>query len=156
MIGWWQNLSQRERIMLAAMVAVLVLALLALGIVRPLVQWRDGGRVALESAETTAMLVDRAVANAGAATAGGATGGELRGIVTAYAGEYEIPVSAFQLTQSGASVIISIEDVSSNRLFAWLGRLAEERNIHVTEARITPARAGSGGVQARVTLGQGG
>lgn len=157
MTGWWQNLSRRERGLVGLMLALVILVGFFLGIFRPLMAWKESGRIDLESAQTTAMLVDRAVANAGEASpTGTATGGELRAIVTAYAGDYDVPVSAFQLTQSGASVIISIEDVSSSRLFAWLGRLEEERDVRVTEARVTPARSGDGSVQARLTLTQGG
>lgn len=156
MAGWWQTLSRREHLLIMIMVAALVAVILSLGVLRPLVSYRDAGRVSLDTAYTTAMLVDQAVATAGSENPqSGASGAQLRGIVTGYANQDNIPVTAFQLSQSGASVIISIENISSSQLFAWLGRLADERNITVSEARITPARSGGTSVQARLTLTQG-
>lgn len=155
MNAWLQNLSRRERLLVGVMVVLVAVTLVSLVVIRPLMKYRADGQVALQSAQTTSLLVSQAVAGAGGENAQTpVTGAALRGIVTSYAGQYNIPVTAFQLDQSGASVIISIENIAGNRLFSWLGRLEEERNIRVTEARISPARSGETNVQARLTLTQ--
>lgn len=158
MSGWWQTLSRRERTMLMVLAIAVGLFLVWFALMRPLFAYRASGELALQSAQSTAILVDRATANAGSSNSGGqgtATGPALRGIITASASANDIPVSAFQLSQTGASVIISIENIPASRLYAWLGQLEAERNIRVTEARISRARFGESTVQARLTLSQG-
>ncbi|NHK29080.1 type II secretion system protein M [Parvularcula flava] len=158
MSNWWQTLSRRERTMLMAMAILLVLFLVYFALMRPLFAWRTSGELALQNAQSTAILVDRATANARTGSGGqgaAATGSALRGIITASASANDIPVSAFQLSQSGASVIISIENIPASRLYGWLGQLETERNIRVSEARISRARFGESTVQARLTLSQG-
>lgn len=158
MTGWWQTLSRRERSMLMAMAVLVGLFLIYFALMRPLFAWRAAGEVALQNAQSTAILVDRATAAAGSGATdgqGAATGPALRGIITGSASANDIPVSAFQLSQSGASVIISIENITASRLYGWLGQLESERNIRVTEARIARARFGETTVQARLTLSQG-
>jgi len=158
MSSWWQILSRRERTMLMGLAVALGLFLIWFALMRPLFAYRASGELALQSAQSTAILVDRATTNAGSGNGGGqgaVTGPALRGIITTSASSNDIPVSAFQLSQSGASVIISIENIQANRLYGWLGQLETERNIRVTEARISRARFGESTVQARLTLSQG-
>lgn len=155
MTAWWKDLSVRERTLLLAMAGLFGVIVFWFLVWRPVFAWHANGRLALDTAQTTASYVAQAADNAGDTGEGGVSGAALRRIVTASATENQVPVSAFQLSQSGTGLTVTIEAMPADRLYAWLGRLETQNGIEVVEARISQARA-EAMVQARLTLGQGG
>lgn len=150
MTAWWQDLSERERLLLMAGGAVVLLAVLVFLVINPITGFRQDARGEYQSAAETY----RRVTLAAAAPRDGAStdAAELRSVLTSSASRSQIVIS--RLNNLEGAIDLSISATEPARLYGWLAVLEEQHGVHVRSAQIRPAT--TQGVTARLTLAPGG
>ena len=152
---WYQKLSQRDRAVVLAVAAAVLLSLVFLALVKPLQQRLDGARAELESRRDLLAWMRQSAAEVQQLRASG------RSTVAAddrppyllldeairAAG---LPAPSRIEPQSGGTQA-QFEGVAFDRLVLLLDRLAEQRGLQVTQASMT-ARNDKGEVGARIVL----
>lgn len=151
MTGWWEELSLREKRLIAVMLAMLLLAVVVLAIIRPAFGFRSQAAQRLEAARMTHEMVLGAPAEAGGSFIEGTS---LRAAVTAAARENNIRLLTIRLDDTGRAMFVSTEGTSWTAVAAWLGDLESDYGIRVREGSL---RRGSGGagLTVQVTLQSG-
>lgn len=150
MRAFWEKLSQRERIFVAAGGAIAGLLVLLQLIVAPAVSWRQSMSEKRDGAEDLYRLVVSASADAGGAIQ--SPGADLASPIinavtdTAAAGGVEI---SFRNARPDGGVDATVT-ADSEKLFEWLRTL--ESRFGVTVAAADIARERDGGVRAQLTL----
>lgn len=150
MMKWWNDLSERERLLIGAAGALAAILVVSLLVIRPLAEWRSDAASRAARAQDSFELVAAAAATAGTRTEQAANAQTpLRQAVTGSAAASDI-----ELVRIGAEVNGQIEVqpalMDGDRLFQWLGVLERDYGVSVTFADI--ARAEQGGVNAQVLV----
>lgn len=142
MIGWWNDLSPRERAMLLVTGALAAVLILTLSVIRPLSAWRDGAaqkaRSAWDAYELT--VAAASVAGEGAALVSG-SGAPLRDALlrTAAAAGFEIIRVG---SENNGQIELQLAPAEGEAFFAWIAELQGRHGIHVAFADMTPTESG--------------
>ncbi len=150
MTGWWNDLSSRERMLLAVLGALMAAFLLLQFTWAPLTDWRESETIRAEQARDGFELVATAAAQGqGNAAAGPSNQVALRQALTQSAANVGI-----ELIRVGAAVNGQIEiqpaDISGDALFQWISMLQTEYGVNVAFADIS--RNDDGLVKAQVLV----
>ena len=152
--GWWQGKPANERLVYSLLAGAATLALLWLGLWRPLADWQAEQALRLRQAEQLAGWLAaneaeaRAVAAAGQGGAG--AGGALLPLVTQAADESGVRLSRLQPEDNGAVSVI-LEQQPFNAVVALLAKLELREGIAVQRASIDAYRS-AGLVNAQLRL----
>ncbi len=142
MSGWWNNLSVRERALVAVagvLAAGLVLSLLVIG---PLVNWNSAAERKASQARDTYELTAAAAAVSGSASSSAAVNATpLRQAVIATAGNIGIELVRIG-SVTDATIEIQTAPTDADTLFGWFDELERRYGIFVTFADMTRGEAG--------------
>ncbi len=154
MIAWWNDLSQREKLLIFIMSGLIAMLAVSLLIVRPVIGFRESANQNLLAAQNTAALVNQAVQAAQLKSTSIQSTDNLRGVITSSAQQSGLRWINIRQSQDNLMITISFSNVQTDKLYSWLIDLQEKRNIVVRDARISDTRSG-GGIEATLTLVQG-
>lgn len=150
MMKWWNDLSERERLLIGAAGALAAILVVSLLVIRPLAEWRSDAASRAARAQDGYELVSAAAATAGTRTelaANSAT--PLRQAVTGSAASSNIDLVRIGAEVNG-QIEVQPEPMDGDKLFQWLGLLEREYGVSIAFADI--ARADEGGVNAQVLV----
>ncbi len=166
MKAWWDERSQRERILLGVMAGIFAFLILGPGVLGPIVS----SRAAAEQ-DYRAALADLAVMQEGArrmaalrvaepgAPGGAATGvvaepGQetLRSVIGNEAERAGLRYDALNADEREQEAAVTFASVNPPELFAWLQDLQRRHRITVVSATISRPEIDEGGVRATVRL----
>lgn len=151
MTAFWERLSERERLFVAAGGAILALLLSYQLIIAPALGWRATMSEKRVRAEDLYRLVSQASVNAGviAAAAGVDLDTPILNVLTQTTAQFGVQVNYRNAREDGGVEANVAADPA--RLFEWLKALEEQFGVSVAAADI--ARSASGeAVQAQLTL----
>lgn len=153
MMQWWSDREPRERALLTGVAALACLFVFFQFLVLPLINYRasaqdqyDAALAMLEDVEAGARTVQGIRATSGAQLKGTA-----RTVVATTATELGLAITRFQPLET-SELDVWLDDVSSQLLYAWIGRL-QERGIPVTRAVIQKSDGAT--VSAQITFAGG-
>ncbi|SDS69673.1 general secretion pathway protein M [Halopseudomonas xinjiangensis] len=154
---WWAGLAPRERAILAAGLAVLVVLMLWLLVWEPIAKSRAELRaeVATLSAELGWMeqVADRVrrKASQGSDAASAAAGGSVLTLVEVAANASGIKANIERVQPEGQGARLWFDQVGFDRLIAWLGQLEQRHGLKISQLAVD-ARGEAGMVSARVLV----
>ncbi|MFZ5617125.1 MAG: type II secretion system protein GspM [Pseudomonadota bacterium] len=151
MTAFWERLSERERLFVAAGGAILALLLFYQLIISPALGWRATMSEKRARAEDLYRLVSQASVNAGviAAAAGVDLDTPILNVLTQTTAQFGVQVNYRNAREDGGVEANVAADPA--KLFEWLKALEEQFGVSVAAADI--ARSASGeAVQAQLTL----
>jgi len=148
----WRNLSDRERALIWAAVAIFGAFFAYLLIVAPLTDWRAAQYHALERAEGLYELVEEAAArSAAAAPAASDTETPVRNAVSQTASSAGVNLIFVNVQPSGA-VEATASLVEPANLYAWLQAMQQTYDVRVISADIAREQTETSLVRAQLTL----
>lgn len=151
MIQWWQDLSARERMLVAVASGLAALLLVSLGVVRPLADWRADAaykaRTARDAYELTAAAA--AVSGGGALLEAAGASTPLREAVLASAAAAGVDLIRIGSEQSG-QIEIQAAPAPGDTLFGWIAALESRYGVAVAFADMT--RGDGGQVNAQLLV----
>ncbi|MEM6913780.1 MAG: type II secretion system protein M [Pseudomonadota bacterium] len=142
----FDNLSERERVLVVAAAGLLVVVIVLFGIINPVHSYRDNARQRFVEAERMSALSGK-IAQASQQTQ--RNSGSLRSLVTQRARQRDLVIA--RIADADDSVDLVFSDEPYDAFFDWLQALTEEDGLIVQEALVRPgSRPGS--VNVRMTL----
>jgi general secretion pathway protein M len=143
MTQWWQDLSARERMLVAVAGALAALLLVSLGVVRPLADWRADAERKARSARDAYQLTAAAAAVSGDGGAQESAGARtpLREAVLASANAAGVELIRIGSEQNG-QIEIQAAQAPGDTLFGWFAVLEGRYGVTVAFADMTRAEAG--------------
>lgn len=154
---WWQALSNREKLLISAMLLLAIIIGLTYGILQPLKTYHKDGTRAVAAATAIAararILVDEAVRlePAESARPTAVPSEDVRGAIAQSSQQLGISVARLQPGSDG-DVTVWLENVSAQDVYAWLKLLQSDFGVSVKEASLQ-ARDGRSGLRAQFVLG---
>lgn len=152
----WQNLTTRERVLMVAGGAVVLLVLAYFSFVRPLDAYRQQSRDVLMRAQAAharilggAMEIKSLDVDKGVAEQLDAGADSIRVIAARTARDAGVTISRLQPGQDGNRLTIWIEAVVAPKLYGWLAVMADDHGI--APAKVMVQKSGTDG-QVRVQL----
>lgn len=143
MIGsWWDELSQRERLMLGVLGVVLTVFVLFFLVIMPLQTANQNAKNSFDARNEQSVAFQQALNRYQLASAGGFDAGPapdadtFRADLTPLAGDYELSVSRLQPTGQGG-LLVTFEDALPENLFAFLIDVREIPGGQVMSASIS-------------------
>lgn len=143
MRSFFDNLSDRERLLIAIAAALSIIAIVLFGVINPIFSHRDNALRRLQNAERMASLIENVSVETTQAE------GSLRTLVTQRARAQDLVIA--RIADGDSSVDLVFSDVPYTNYFEWLLAVVEEDGLTVGEAVIRPGSA-SGTVNVRLTL----
>ena len=134
--AWWAGRTLRERRMLMVMTALLAATAVWLGVVRPVLAWREAAATRATTAALTLAEVRAAVASLGPVRSSAPPPAEgLEPLIqrTAAGAGLEVVTVMSQSGQLG----VQLSSVSSGPLFAWLTGLETDHRLSVCSLGVT-------------------
>lgn len=134
-MSWWQDLSARERLLIAICAGVIALAMLVFLVIRPIGEYRANAVVEFEQATETYKRVQLAAASP--RQEGSTDFSELRSLLTRTAQSSGIVIN--RIATRNQVMELSTAGSTPARLYGWLALLEEQHQVHVQVAQIRPA-----------------
>ena len=134
--AWWSGRTLRERRMLMVMIALLAATAVWLGVVRPVLAWREAAATRATTAALTLAEVRAAVASLGPVRSSAPPpAGGLEPLIqrTAAGAGLEVVTVMSESGQPGAQ----LSSVSSGPLFAWLTVLETDHRLSICSLGVT-------------------
>ncbi|WP_425408608.1 type II secretion system protein GspM [Hyphococcus sp.] len=154
MTGWWNDLSSRERLLVACAALLAGALLLSLVIVRPLFGWNSSADSKVRQARDAYEMTAAAAAVSGrASTPAAASNTPLRQAILSTASNAGIELVRIG-SASDSRIEIQAAPADSEILFAWLSELESTYGIHVTFADMT--KGDMGRVNSQILVFEGG
>ncbi|MEM9420979.1 MAG: type II secretion system protein GspM [Pseudomonadota bacterium] len=150
MIVWFNSLSQREKFLIVGAAALIGVVLFVTMIMGPVLRYQSNARIDYDDASATYQLVARAAATP--ATDKALDSSTLRSVLTRTAGRSGVVIN--RINSNGEEIDVAISNISTSRLYGWLGLLEMEHKVIVREAQIRPSNDGRT-VTARLSLVEG-
>jgi len=143
MRSFFDNLSDRERLLIAIAAALSIIAIVLFGVINPIFSHRDNALRRLQNAERMASLIENVSVETNQAE------GSLRTLVTQRARAQDLVIA--RIADGDSSVDLVFSDVPYTNYFEWLLAVVKDDGLTVGEAVIRPGSA-SGTVNVRLTL----
>ena len=143
MRSFFDNLSDRERLLIAIAAALSIIAIVLFGVINPIFSHRDNALRRLQNAERVASLIENVSVETTQAE------GSLRTLVTQRARAQDLVIA--RIADGDSSVDLVFSDVPYTNYFEWLLAVVKDDGLTVGEAVIRPGSA-SGTVNVRLTL----
>jgi len=143
MRSFFDNLSDRERLLIAIAAALSIIAIVLFGVINPIFSHRDNALRRLQNAERMASLIENVSVETTQAE------GSLRTLVTQRARAQDLVIA--RIADGDSSVDLVFSDVPYTNYFEWLLAVVKDDGLTVGEAVIRPGSA-SGTVNVRLTL----
>jgi type II secretory pathway component PulM len=151
MITDWQNLSERERFLIAIAAFLVLLLALQFAVISPLRQWHAGAVAERDAALTFRANVEAALANAEQPQA--IKSGNVASIVSDMAGAADLRLVRRNILQDGAQIEVVFENVKLADFNRFLIDLQETANITARQGSLRPQ--GNGLYTAQFILARG-
>lgn len=145
---WWFSRSERERVMLATMGALLAAVIGWYGVITPLRSASEASRERVEVASKQLASL-RALASSRAATATPASAATVQAVVEAAAGKGGVPIARHRQDANGRFTIW-VTTIDARALLPWVAALEREGGVSVTD--FTASRLDTGAVEAEITF----
>jgi general secretion pathway protein M len=139
---WWDERSLREQILVGTLAALAMLALLLVGVVRPLEATRARASADIRTYDMLAMRLRTAGPGLGNAQARGAP----VDIIAQSAGVAGLSVQ--QIAPENGRTRVVFGDAPFETIVRWVAALERSSRLRVSEARIARTTNGTGGVSA--------
>ncbi|KCZ94299.1 type II secretion system protein GspM [Hyphomonas johnsonii] len=154
MIAWWEKLSERERLLVAAAAGLLGIILMLQLVLMPLLASRSAARLkADQAARTLDLMTSRGFANteAGAGPIGQPldTDARRRAVLDS-AARRGLAIARVQVGEDG-TVTVQVDDSSPDIIFAWL--LDVKRNAGLEASKVAMNETGAGQVRSSFEFG---
>jgi len=155
MKAYWQNLTERERLIVTIGAAIIGLGLFFLAVVNPLNSWRDNAERRSAAAERNFGMVRQAAMRGGSAqvSANADTQTPVRNVLSETASSLGFPLSSYNPLPDG-NVTASVNSVGADQLFNWIGELERRYGITVVSADIAREADNPDLVRVQLTLGR--
>lgn len=148
---WWNERSQRERVMLSGMLVLIAVTALWYGVIQPLRRGVESAAAAkaesaaeLAEATTVAGRLDAQRRSVGTRR----TASSLENLIATSAAQSGVTLDRHQLDDAAITVWAGATD--AKRVFAWLAILQSRHGIGVTDLTAIPGEAGT--IQVQATL----
>ena len=156
MKAYWQNFSDRERLLIMVGAAIIGLGLFYLAVLSPLNSWRENAEQRSVTAERNYTMVRQAAMRGGGVqvSANADTQTPIRNVLSQTAERFGFPLSSYNPLPDG-NVTASADGVSADQLFNWVGELERRYGITVITADIAREADDPDLVRVQLTLGRG-
>ncbi len=148
---FWKNLSDRERLLIAAATVLLAIVVVVAGVVSPIVNWRADQQQALNQAQGVYELVTQAGARGGRGTSASQSSTPMRNVMTQSASAAGVSLVYVNVRQDGA-VETNASPVDPAILFAWMQSLEREYGARVVSADIAREQGQAALVRAQLVF----
>ena len=151
MTSFWENLSARERILVAVGAGLAALFIVLQLIIAPILDWRADKQRELASARGLYELVAEAAPRGGASAPAADGGVPVRNLVSQTASAAGVSI-VYINARSDNGVDANISAAQPSALYDWLAALRNEHNIAVEAADIARETGNPEVVRAQLTL----
>ena len=155
MTAFWQNLSDRERLLLIVGGVVVSVCLFLLVVVGPVTTWRSNAMLRATTAERNYEMVRQAAAKLPTAASIDNVDSEtpVRIVLSRTTNNLGFSLTSINPLPDG-NVSASANNVSADQLFAWIGDLQSQFGVSVITADIARDADNPQNVRAQITFGR--
>jgi general secretion pathway protein M len=145
--GWFEQRSERERLLVAAALVLGLCVLFFFLVWRPIDDARTAAREEIRADE--AVIARLRVAGPQLAARGAVRTGAPATLITATAAEASLTIRRLEPSATGA--VVALEDVEYDKVVRWLADLERQSGLRVSELKID-RRPPPGVINAQITL----
>lgn len=144
-IGWWEGRTQRERILLGVMAALLAAVIAWYGVIAPIGAWKADAaeRRAEAAADLQSVEADLARLNTAASAAPVGTGEPIEPLLIRTAEAAGLTIDRQQAEADGAQTVW-LQAVPPQAVFGWIAQLEQAHGVTVSNITALKSPSGSG------------